>query len=79
MSKKSWFVIGAAVTFVTVASPAAASDAQGYRVTFVAEHGLYCVRPTATSEAERLGIPLYRTQCLTKRAWAMIGLEILRA
>lgn len=66
------------MVIVTAGGPAAAAPAKGYRVTYLADRGHYCVRPVTAEEADRLGIALYKTECHPAVVWAVMGLNITR-
>ncbi|MEO5937540.1 MAG: hypothetical protein ABIQ43_00860 [Sphingomonas sp.] len=70
--------LGAAAILATAATPAAADPAKGYRATYFADRNHYCLRPLTQTEATRLGIALYRTECHTAAAWAYMGLKVSR-
>jgi hypothetical protein len=71
-------VATAAVMFATAAMPAAAKPAKGYQITYSAGRDHYCVRPLSLSEAERLGIAPYKTECHSAAAWKTMGLLVSR-
>ena len=71
--------LGFAAMMGVATTPAAADPAKGYRVTYLADRGHYCVRPVTESEAARLGITLYKTECHSAAAWAHMGLKVSRA
>lgn len=75
---KEFVYAGAAAALLLTAMPAAADPAKDYRVSYVAERGHYCITPLAESEAERLGIALYRTECHSLTAWATMGVKLSR-
>lgn len=66
----------AVMVIVVTGGPAAAAPAKGYRVTYIADRGHYCLRPVTADEADRLGIALHKTECHTAVAWAGMGLTI---
>lgn len=70
--------LGVAAMVALATTPAAADPAKGYRVTYFANRSHYCVRPFAASEAARLGITLYKTECHSAAAWANMGLKVSR-
>ena len=71
-------LLGAAMMVAVAATPAAADPEKGYRVTYLADRGHYCVRPVTANEAARLGITLYKTECHSAAAWAHMGLKVSR-
>ncbi|MDB5680006.1 hypothetical protein [Sphingomonas bacterium] len=78
MIKQTGYVAVAALCAMSAAAPAAANPAKGYRVVYVAERGHYCVTPLRASEAERLGIALYRSECHSMSAWTSMGFQLSR-
>lgn len=74
----SLIAVMAIMVMVIAGRPAAASPAKGYQITYLADRGHYCVRPTTPEESDRLGITMYQTECHTAVAWAGMGLKITR-
>ncbi|MEO5493976.1 MAG: hypothetical protein ABIR08_08110 [Sphingomonas sp.] len=74
----SLIAVVAIMIMVVAGGPAVANPAKGYRVTYLADRGHYCLRPVTADEADRLGIALHKTECHTAVAWAGMGLKIAR-
>ena len=73
MMKKFAFLGIATMMAVAAASPASAESEKGYRIRYIAQSRDFCVTPLIASEAQRLNIALYRTECHTMVAWAKMG------